>query len=138
MPQAKNASAAGLSITLNQPSTQIYCPGSTISGTVSLSTVDDTSIGSITITFYGRSKVKIHQNNGESESIYRSRANYFEVRQELFKSTHTFKAGEWSWPFELICPHIADDSIGLSYWARENGAGEAKSCVSCHLQAFLV
>jgi hypothetical protein len=119
MPQAKTKNAPGLEILLHSSSSHphpppsptynpIFRPGSTITGTVVLTSTSDVPIGSVSIAFYGRAKVKIVQHHGQSHSEYRSRANLFCVEQQLFEGGYTFKPGKREWHFSLQCPEDVD------------------------------
>ena len=78
----------------------------------------------------------MQKTEGQSTSIYRSRANFFCVEQELFRSEYTFKRGDYEWPFDIAVPEKCDiGSTGKNekessrFKAREgylgNEAGEA-------------
>jgi hypothetical protein len=110
MPRAKVKNAPGLDIVFAPGTPNVLLPGQTLSGTVTLTTTGESvSIGSVVATFYGRGKVKIFQSHGQSSSEYRSRANFFRIDQELFRSDYTFGPGEYSWPFSIQLPYVADE-----------------------------
>lgn len=110
MPPAKFKNTPGLDIEFTEPR-QVLLPGETLSGKVILNTVEDSvSIGSVTATVYGRTKVKVFQSYGQSSAVYKSRARLFEVTQELFKSDYTYQAGQYSWPFNIQLPFVPDET----------------------------
>ncbi len=130
MPKAKNKNAPGLEILLHPsaessntatpiPSSSTdnitFRPGSQIAGTVCLTSTADLSVASVTITLYGRAKVKIVQSNGQSTSEYRSRANFFSYEQRLLDSPglsgHHLKSGTQTWPFTWEMPTRADAAL---------------------------
>jgi hypothetical protein len=111
MPCAKVKNAPGLDIVFDEGTPQTLVPGSTLSGKVVLtSTEDSVSIGSVTATLYGRSKVKICQSYGQTAAVWVSRANFFNLQQHIFKSEYTYGAGSYSWPFSFEMPFVADEA----------------------------
>ena len=84
-----------------------------MSGFVRLNgTAEDQAIQSVGIYFTGRCKVKITQNNGQNEGIYRSRGYYFRLQHPpLFAGgKYTHKAGTYDWPFSFQIPTEVDKS----------------------------
>lgn len=111
MPHAKLKNADGLDIVLDQSTPQVIFPGQILSGHAVLSSTEESvSIGSVTATLYGRSKVKIFQSYGQSSAVYKSRANFFNIEQQIFKSDYTYGAGSYSWPFSFEMPFVADET----------------------------
>ncbi|ETN43691.1 uncharacterized protein HMPREF1541_02850 [Cyphellophora europaea CBS 101466] len=111
MPRARFRNADGLDVTFAPGTPTVLYPGETLSGSISLSSIDDSvSIGSVVVTFYGRAKCKIYQSYGQSSAWYRSRATFFNIEQELFKSDYTYGPGERSWPFSIQLPFVADET----------------------------
>ena len=135
MPQAKDTTSPLLSIHLSQPPSHVYTPNQVISGHVALSASTDIPVDSVTITSYGRAKVKIHQSHGESETIYRSRADFFSVQLELNHSNGGFKAGTREWPFELTCPEGIDEDL-LHDTSKEKGKRGTNFRPSVHFWDF--
>ena len=114
MPAATFANAPGLDMAFDEGTPNTLFPGQKLSGTATLTTTDGSvSIGSVKATLYGRSKVKIFQNHGKSSAVYRSRAQFFNLEQELFKSDYTYGSGSYSWPFSFNMPFVADESCLL-------------------------
>ncbi|KAL6247946.1 hypothetical protein RBB50_005294 [Rhinocladiella similis] len=109
----KATNSAGLSIHLDNPR-QVYCPGDVISGHVSLNTAADCAIGTVAVSFWGRAKTKIIQQNGQSASVYRGRTRYFSLDSTLYTGQYTHKPGSFSWPFEFNVPDQANPQCILS------------------------
>ncbi|KAJ9618561.1 hypothetical protein H2204_012980 [Knufia peltigerae] len=109
----KVTNSPGLSIHLDNPR-PVYCPGDVISGQVSLHTAAECAIGTVALSFWGRAKTKIIQQNGQSASVYRGRTRYFSVDHTLYTGQYTHKPGSFGWPFELTVPGQADPRCILS------------------------
>ncbi|OQU99268.1 Arrestin or S-antigen, domain-containing protein [Cladophialophora immunda] len=92
-----------------------YHPGSHLSGTIHLTSVESVPIGSLVVTFTGVSRVTLTQNYGDlnvSSTDYHSREVLFRRENVLYtggKWTH--RAGVYSWPFEFRVPEYTDDRV---------------------------
>lgn len=111
MPARQFKNAPGLDITFAPDSPPVVYPGQTLSGKATLSTAGESvSIGSVKATVYARAKVKVFQSYGQSSAVYKSRAVFFAIEQELFKSDYTYGPGDYSWPFNLQMPFVPDQA----------------------------
>ena len=95
-----------LNIVLDEPGP--YCPGTTITGHVELSSASDEAIAYIDINFTGRCKVKIRKHDHYTTISYRSRGYYFSQHLSLYADgKYKHKAGTYLWPFTFTIPSHA-------------------------------
>ncbi|KAK5453460.1 hypothetical protein LTS15_006645 [Exophiala xenobiotica] len=103
----KPTNSPGLAFDFDHPRAQ-YSPGDVISGHVVLNTAADVAIGTVTVSFWGRSKSRIIQQHGQSASYHRGRTRFFHLEKLLYEGQYTHKPGSFSWPFEFVVPDRAD------------------------------
>ncbi|KAF2673034.1 hypothetical protein BT63DRAFT_421236 [Microthyrium microscopicum] len=88
-----------------------YTAGDVLRGQVILQARQDENIGSVAITFYGRSKTKLVRSNGENRTVFRGRAGLFSFTKTLYSGGHyTVRADEYKWDFEFTIPSSNDMS----------------------------
>ena len=86
----------------------LYRSGDRVTGQVTLRCAKDEAVGSVGISFYGISKVKIKRSNGQSTSVYRSKALFFSHVIQLYQGHYKLREAEYNWPFEFTMPHVTD------------------------------
>ena len=103
----------GLSFDVDRPR-RIYRPGDIIGGHVLLDTTADAAIGTVSVSFWARSKTKIIQSTGQSVAVYRGRTLFFYTTETLYEGQYTHKPGSFRWPFHFVVPTHADPACILS------------------------
>ncbi|KIX08047.1 uncharacterized protein Z518_02702 [Rhinocladiella mackenziei CBS 650.93] len=99
-----------LSISLSNDDGRPYTPGSMVLGVVRLDTFEDQTIGSLTITFSGQTKVLLNQNYGDltvSRTDYYSCGYLFSRHLSLYQGKYTHHKGTYAWPFAFRIPLFA-------------------------------
>ncbi|KAI9838613.1 MAG: hypothetical protein M1819_004927 [Sarea resinae] len=100
----------------------VYTPGSKVVGRVTLTAESDIAVGSVTVTFTGRSKSKIYAAREQSsESTSRGRITLFSFPKILYRGRYTLaKDKEFEWPFEFIFPEKPEFQYSELYSEAED------------------
>jgi len=103
-----------LSIVLSNSEGNPYTPGSLVLGVVKLVVLTDQPMGSVAISFVGRSKVLLVHSFGDmttSRYDYKSCGYLFCRHLNLYRGKYTHAKGTYEWPFVFRVPDIADSPL---------------------------
>jgi hypothetical protein len=103
-----------LSIVLSNDEGVPFTPGSLVLGVVKLVALCDQPIGSVAISFVGRSKVLLVHSFGDmttSRSDYKSCGYLFCKNLNLYSGKYTHPKGTYVWPFVFRIPEFAHSNL---------------------------
>jgi hypothetical protein len=103
-----------LSIVLSNDEGVPFTPGSLVLGVVKLVALCDLPIGSVAISFVGRSKVLLVHSYGDmttSRSDYKSCGYLFCKNLNLYSGKYTHPKGTYVWPFVFRIPGFAHSNL---------------------------
>jgi Arrestin (or S-antigen), N-terminal domain len=103
-----------LSIVLSNDEGVPFTPGSLVLGVVKLVALSDQPIGSVAISFVGRSKVLLVHSYGDmttSRSDYKSCGYLFCKNLNLYSGKYTHPKGTYVWPFVFRIPEFAHSNL---------------------------